>query len=186
MLLRHGQTEWSATGRHTSRTEVELTSHGEDEARALAPALAGRRFEAVLCSPRLRARRTAELAGLTVTAVDDDLAEWDYGSYEGITTAEIRLTRPDWSLWTDGAPDGETPDQVAVRVDRVLVGLRESLDRGDVAIVGHGHSLRVLGARWVGLPAGGGALLKLDTGTLSVLGLEHERHVIAQWNSPFA
>jgi broad specificity phosphatase PhoE len=183
-LLRHGETEWSADGRHTSRTELALTRNGEDQARALAPAMAGRTFAAVLASPRRRAQRTAELAGLRVTAVDDDLAEWEYGDYEGITTADIRETRPDWSLWTDGAPGGESPEDVGARIDRLLVRVRRMLADGDVVLVGHGHSLRVLGARWVGLPPSGGGLLKLDTATVSILGFEHGNPVITHWNCP--
>ena len=184
VLLRHGETEWSASGRHTSRTDLELTGNGEKQARALAPAVSGRIFAAVLSSPRRRSLRTAELAGLTVTAVDQDLAEWDYGDYEGVTTAEVRQHRPNWSLWTDGAPGGESPEQIGVRVDRLLARLRPILADGDVALVGHGHALRVLGARWVGLPPGGGGLFRLDTATLSELGFEHDRPVITQWNAP--
>ncbi|MFD0819005.1 histidine phosphatase family protein, partial [Micromonospora zhanjiangensis] len=120
VLIRHGQTEWSAAGRHTSYTDLELTDEGERQAAALGGRLAGRDFVAVLCSPRRRARRTADLAGLTVTDVDDDLAEWNYGDYEGRTSADIRRDRPDWDLWTDGCPGGEAPDQVAARLDRVL------------------------------------------------------------------
>jgi probable phosphoglycerate mutase len=179
-LIRHGQTEWSAAGRHTSRTDLDLTAEGEREARALAATLAGRRFAVVICSPRKRALRTAELAGLSVTAVDDDLVEWDYGEYEGLTTAEIRKHRPDWSLWTDGTPGGESPDQIGERIDRLLRRLA-TMD-GEVALVGHGHALRVLTARWLGLPVRGGALFRLDSGTLSVLGHEHGLPVIERWN----
>jgi broad specificity phosphatase PhoE len=183
VLLRHGETEWSAAGRHTSRTDLELTANGENQARALAAALAGRTWVSVLASPRRRALRTAELAGLTVTAIDEDLAEWDYGEYEGITTAEIRKTRPDWSLWTDGGPGGESPAQSGARIDRMLARIRPILPDGDIALVGHGHALRVLGARWVGLPPSAGGLFKLDTGTLSVLGFEHGHPVITSWNA---
>ena len=184
VLIRHGETPWSATGRHTSRTDVDLTPAGEDQARAIGERLAGRSFAAVWCSPRRRAARTAELAGLAVTAVDDDLAEWDYGDYEGITTAEIRATRPDWSLWTDGAPGGESPEQITVRVDRLLARVRPLLTAdADVALVSHGHLLRVLGARWGGLPASAGAILALDTGTLCELGVEHASPVIQRWNA---
>jgi broad specificity phosphatase PhoE len=183
-LLRHGETEWSANGRHTSRTELDLTPHGEDQARALAPAVAGRRFVTVLVSPRRRAQRTAELAGLAVSEIDADLSEWDYGEYEGITTADIHKRRPDWSLWTDGAPGGESPEQVGARVDRLLAKVRPLLADGDVALVGHGHSLRVVGARWIGLPASRGGLFELGTGTVSVLGFEHGSPVISQWNAP--
>jgi broad specificity phosphatase PhoE len=184
VLVRHGQTEWSAAGRHTSRTDVALTPAGEAQARTVGARLAGRRFAAIWCSPRQRAGRTAELAGLAVTAIDDDLAEWDYGDFEGITTAQIRADRPDWSLWTDGAPGGESPEQVAVRVDRLLARVRPLLAGGDVALVSHGHLLRVLGARWVGLPAGAGGVLALDTATLSELGFEHDSPVIQRWNNP--
>ncbi len=184
VLIRHGQTEWSANGRHTSYTDLSLTPAGERQAREVGGALAGRRFVAVLSSPRKRALRTAELAGLTVTAIDEDLVEWDYGEYEGIRTAEIRKTRPDWDLWRDGCPGGETPEQVGARLDRILARVREPLADGDVALVGHGHALRVAGARWIGLPPSAGGLLALDTGTLSVLGYEHERQVVRRWNGP--
>ena len=182
-VVRHGQTEWSAAGRHTSYTDLELTPEGERQAREAGKRLAGRKFAAVISSPRRRALRTAELAGLAVTEVTDDLAEWNYGDYEGLTSATIRETRPDWSLWTDGAPDGETPEQIAARLDRVLARARELLDEGDVALVAHGHSLRVAGARWIGLPASGGGLLKLGTATLSTLGFEHDNPVIDTWNA---
>ncbi len=151
VLIRHGQTEWSAAGRHTSYTDLDLTAEGERQAREAGRRLAGRSFAAVFSSPRKRALRTAELAGLTITETTEDLAEWNYGKYEGITTAEIRETDPDWSLWTGGAPGGESPDQIATRLDRVLARAGELLDRGDVALVAHGHSLRVAGARWIGL-----------------------------------
>ena len=184
VLIRHGQTEWSANGRHTSYTDLDLTEVGEAQARAVGERLGDRTFAAVISSPRKRALRTAELAGLTVTETNEDLAEWNYGVYEGVTTAEIRKSRPDWSLWTDGCPDGESPDQVAARVDRALARARAVLDHGDVALVGHGHCLRVCGARWVGLPPKDGAVLKLDTATLSVLSFEHETPVIDRWNAP--
>ena len=138
----------------------------------------------VWCSPRTRARDTAELAGLPVDRIDERLVEWDYGDYEGITTAEIQRDRPDWSLWTDGGPGGESPEQITVRVDRLLARVQPLLAGGDVALVGHGHALRVVAARWVGLSAGGGALLKLDTATISELGFEHGHHVVQQWNTP--
>jgi broad specificity phosphatase PhoE len=186
VLVRHGETRWSAAHRHTSRTDLPLTDEGERQAVALAPVLAGRRFAAVLCSPRVRARRTAELAGLQVSAVDDGLVEWDYGEYEGRTTAEITAERPGWRLWTQGAPGGESPAQVGARLDGVLERVRPLLARGDVAVVGHGHALRVLGARWVGLPPAAGGLLRLDTATLSRLGHEHDVPVIVAWNAPVA
>ncbi|MEV4627247.1 histidine phosphatase family protein [Micromonospora sp. NPDC049523] len=183
VLIRHGETEWSAAHRHTSYTDLALTADGERQARAARDQLAGRRFAAVISSPRTRALRTAELAGLSVTSVDDNLAEWNYGDYEGRTTKEIQQERPDWNLWTDGCPDGESPEQVGGRLDLVLDRATELLDQGDVALVAHGHSLRVAGARWIGLPASGGGLLRLDTATLSALGYEHERRVILRWNT---
>jgi broad specificity phosphatase PhoE len=184
VLVRHGETEWSKAHRHTSYTDLPLTPEGERQAKALATALAGRRFVAVISSPRQRARRTAELAGLTVTAVDEGLVEWNYGEYEGLTTAEIRAARPGWQLWTDGCPGGEPPEQVGVRLDAVLARVRPLLADGDVALVGHGHALRVLGARWVELPPTAGKLLRLDTATLSELGFEHDWAVLTRWNAP--
>ncbi|MFY1670751.1 histidine phosphatase family protein [Plantactinospora sp. WMMB334] len=184
VLVRHGETTWSASHRHTSYTDLELTPEGERQARDITGELGGRRFAAVLSSPRRRALRTAELAGLAVTAVDEDLGEWNYGEYEGLTTAQIRQERPDWLLWTDGCPGGEQPDQVGSRLDRVLARATAFLDDGDVALVAHGHSLRVAGARWIGLPAGVGGRLRLDTATVSTLGYEHGRPVILRWNSP--
>ncbi|BCJ48601.1 phosphoglycerate mutase [Actinoplanes sp. NBRC 14428] len=183
VLIRHGQTEWSAAGRHTSYTDLDLTPDGEEQARLVGERLRGRGFAAVISSPRKRALRTAGLAGLTVTATSDDLTEWNYGEYEGVTSATIRETRPSWSLWTDGCPGGESPRQVGARLDRVLEEARGWLDRGDVALVAHGHSLRVAGARWIGLPPGGGGLLRLDTATLSTLGFEHGTPVIGTWNA---
>jgi broad specificity phosphatase PhoE len=184
VVIRHGQTEWSAAGRHTSLTDLPLTDEGEREAASLRPALAARRFAAVFTSPRVRAIRTAELAGLTVTSVEDDLAEWAYGTYEGITTAEIRAKDPSWDLWRDGSPGGESPEQIGARIDRVLDKARHALTRGDVAIVAHGHSLRVATARWLGQPPAAGALYRLDTATLSTLGFEHDRPVLTSWNAP--
>ncbi len=182
VLIRHGQTEWSANGRHTSYTDLDLTEEGERQARAVAPRIKDRDFVAVISSPRRRALRTAELAGLTVTETTDDLVEWNYGKYEGITTPEIHETNPGWWLFTDGAPGGETPDQIAERIDRVLAHARTFLDRGDVALIGHGHALRVVGARWIELPAEGGGRLKLGTATLSILGFDHGRTAIDSWN----
>jgi probable phosphoglycerate mutase len=184
LLIRHGQTEWSANGRHTSTTDLPLTSQGEREAEALRPALHGRTIAAVLSSPVQRARRTAELAGLRISAADGDLAEWNYGAYEGITSAQIHAERPDWSLWRDGCPDGESPEQVGARIDRVLARARELVSDGDVVLVGHGHSLRVCGARWIGLAPAAGAGLLLNTATVSALGFEHHEPAIARWNAP--
>ena len=183
VLIRHGQTEWSAAGKHTSYTDLDLTAEGERQARTAGDRLAGRTFAAVISSPRKRALRTAELAGLHVTETTEDLAEWNYGEYEGITSATIRETRPTWSLWTDGAPGGESPAEVAARLDRVLARARTFLETGDVALIAHGHSLRVAGARWIGLPARGGGLLTLGTATLSTLGFEHGNPVIDTWNA---
>jgi probable phosphoglycerate mutase len=184
ILIRHGETEWSKAHKHTSYTDLPLTAEGERQAKALAPAVAGRRFVAVISSPRQRALRTAELAGLTVSTVDEDLAEWDYGEYEGLTTEEIRRARPGWQLWADGCPGGESPEQVGARLDRVIARIKPLLAHGDVALVGHGHATRVLGARWVGLPPSAGGLLRLDTATLSALGYEREQEVILRWNNP--
>lgn len=193
ILIRHGQTEWSAAGRHTSRTDLPLTPEGEREAVALRGALAGtggttggggRAFAAVLSSPRKRSLRTAELAGLAVTAVDGDLVEWDYGDYEGLTSAQIREHRPDWSLWRDGCPGGESPGQVGARLDRLLARAGELAAGGDVVLIGHGHSLRVAAARWTGLAPSAGAALFLGTATVSRLGHEHSSQVIREWNAP--
>lgn len=184
VLIRHGETEWSASRRHTSVTDLDLTADGARQATALSTAVTGRRFAAVFSSPRLRARRTAELAGLAVTATTEDLAEWNYGDYEGITTVDIHRSRPGWDLWTDGAPNGETPGQIGARIDAMLARIGPRLAQGDVALVAHGHSLRVTGARWIGLPPAGGGLLRLDTATVSVLGYEHGRRVIRRWNTP--
>jgi broad specificity phosphatase PhoE len=194
ILLRHGETEWSREGRHTGRTDVPLTLEGVADAEALAPMvrrwIAGDRLAAVFASPAQRAQRTAELAGLTVTKTDPDLWEWDYGGYEGITTAEIQRDVPGWSLWRDGVipgdadHPGETIGEVGARVDRVLKRAEPLLADGDVALVAHGHVLRVLTARWLDLPPTGGRLFRLDTGTVSTLGTEHDEPVILSWNVP--
>ena len=185
VLIRHGQTEWSANGRHTSFTDLDLTPAGEQQARDVGRRLGHRAFAAVISSPRQRALRTAELAGIAVTETTEDLAEWNYGEYEGVTTAEIHRTRPSWSLWIDGCPGGESPGQVGARIDRVLEHARKFLDQGDVALIAHGHSLRVCGARWAGLEPKAGGVLKLDTATLSTLGFEHDTdQVIDTWNAP--
>lgn len=186
-LLRHGATEWSRNGRHTGRTDLPLLSEGEAEAAALAPLLADVGFDAVLVSPLQRARRTAELAGLGAAArVTPDLCEWDYGAYEGVTTAEIRSQQPGWTLWQDGCPQGEQVDQVQQRCAQVI---EQALALGAaprVALVAHGHILRALAGTWLGLGARGGALLALSTATVSVLGLEREQRVILRWNSRLA
>jgi probable phosphoglycerate mutase len=178
-LVRHGETEWSRDGRHTGKTDLPLTEAGESRAVALRATLADQTFALVLSSPLQRARRTAELAGFT-PEICDDLREWDYGDYEGRTTADIRAERPDWSLWTDGCPRGETAAAVGVRADRVIARVRQ-VD-GAVVVFAHGHLLRVLGARWVGLPPADGRLLALSTAGVCVLGFERETAVLEQWN----
>ncbi len=180
-IVRHGPTEWSRDGRHTSVTDLPLLPESEDDARALAPRLADLDPVLVLTSPRLRARRTAELAGFADATVDADLAEWTYGDYEGVTTDEIRETVPGWSIWTDACPGGETADEVGERLDRVVARARDA--GGPVLAFAHGHSLRVLAARWLGLPVSEGRLLRLDTATVSVLGFERETPVLLRWNS---
>lgn len=180
-LVRHGETQWSATGRHTSRTDVDLTAEGERAARDLAGRLAGTEFARVLCSPRLRARRTAELAGFDDVEVLDDLAEWDYGADEGLTTARIREDVPGWTVWSHGPRGGETAEQVAARADRVVAAVRAGT--GDVLAFSHGHLCRVLAARWIGQPVALGAHLELATGSVSVLGWERENPTVERWNS---
>ena len=190
ILLRHGETEWSASGRHTGRTDIPLTARGEAAAVALAPALARRQIRAVFTSPAMRAVRTAELAGLTDAKPDPDLWEWDYGGYEGLTTPQIQVQRPGWYLWRDGvipgdaAHPGETVGQVGLRTDTVLARVDPLLAEGDVALVAHGHVLRVLTARWLQLDPDDGRLYRLDTGTFSTLGTEHGYPVIMTWNVP--
>jgi len=183
VLARHGETEWSREGRHTGRTDVPLTENGQRQAELLRGALSEWSFERVLSSPLERAIETCRLAGFGDAArITEDLLEWDYGAYEGITTAEIRESRPDWDLWRDGCPGGEQAADVGRRADRVIASLGE----GDVALFAHGHVLRVLAARWLGLGPEAGALLALGTGTLSVLGYERETRVVTRWNSPVA
>jgi broad specificity phosphatase PhoE len=189
ILLRHGQTEWSKSGRHTGRTDIPLTTDGEAAAKSLAPALAGCQIRAVFSSPAQRALRTAELAGLTPTP-DPDLQEWDYGGYEGMTTTQIREQRPGWYLWRDGVipgdadHPGETVEQVGARADAALARVGALLAGGDVVLVAHGHFLRILTARWLGLEPAAGRLFRLDTGTLSTLGTEHGHPVMLTWNRP--
>ncbi len=183
-LVRHGQTEWSRDGKHTGRTDVPLTDRGEAEARALAPLLDKLAPARVLSSPRTRATRTAELAGLHIDEIDPDLAEWDYGDYEGLTSSEIHRTVADWTIFTHGAAGGETIDAVRQRADRVLARAATSLIDGPVVLVAHGHISRVLGARWIGLPVQGGANLLLDEAAPSVLGAQKGVPVIVHWNRP--
>jgi broad specificity phosphatase PhoE len=183
VLARHGETEWSRDGRHTGRTDIPLTENGRAQARQLGAALHEWSFVHVLSSPLERALETCRLAGLGDTVeTTEDLLEWDYGEYEGITTAEIRESRPGWYLWRDGCPGGETSADVGRRVDRVIAGL-DGAD-GDVALFAHGHVLRVLAARWLGLGPESGSLLALGTGTLSAVGYERETRVVRRWNAP--
>ncbi|MBC7271209.1 MAG: histidine phosphatase family protein [Streptomyces sp.] len=189
-LVRHGETEWSRSGRHTGLTDVPLTEQGRQEARRLVPMIRSHRIGAAFVSPSQRARETAELIGLTEARVDADLHEWDYGAYEGVTTVEIHRERPGWFLFTDGVeagpPDrpGESPKEVGERADRVLAKVDAALanTEGCVVLVAHGHFLRVLTARRLGLPPADGALFQLATGTVCRLSTEHGRPVIAAWN----
>jgi broad specificity phosphatase PhoE len=190
ILIRHGETEWSRTGRHTGRTDVPLTSGGRATASRLAPALAARPIVATFTSPASRATDTAKLAGLHDPVPDPDLYEWDYGGYEGMTSAEIGDQATGWYLWRDGVipgdddHPGETAADVAARADSVLRRAEPLLADGDVALVAHGHLLRVLAARWLGLDPEAGRFFRLDTGTLSLLGFEHDEKVISAWNVP--
>jgi broad specificity phosphatase PhoE len=183
VLVRHGETEWSRDGRHTGRTDVPLTERGEAQARAVGAALRGRSFALVLSSPLQRALETARLAGFS-PEVREELAEWDYGAYEGRTTPEIRQEVADWTIWGYGAPGGERPEQVGARADRVVAELRGVGVDGDALVFAHGHLLRVLTARWLELPPADGRLFALDSGTLGTLGYEREQSVIRRWNVP--
>jgi probable phosphoglycerate mutase len=183
VLVRHGETAWSRSGRHTGRTDVPLTDAGVRNAELLAPRLERRHFAGVFTSPLSRAAETCRLAGLGEKAqVREELLEWDYGEYEGITTPQIRESRPDWYLWRDGCPGGEQPRDVGARADRVIAAIADA-DQ-DVALFAHGHILRVVAARWIGLGPEAGALLALNTATLSVLGFERETRVVRRWNAP--
>lgn len=182
VLVRHAETEWSRDGRHTGRVDIPLTPAGREVAAGLRDRLAQWHFELVLCSPLIRARETCALAGLEQHAqYRDDLQEWDYGDYEGLTTPQIRALRPGWLLWRDGCPGGETVADVGARADRVI----DELERagGDVAVFAHGHTLRVLGARWAGLEPQAGQRLAFDPAGLSQLGYEHDWRVLSAWNA---
>lgn len=187
-LLRHGETEWSRSGQHTSRTDIPLTANGERRAADAGTMLAGLREDRplalVLSSPRQRALRTAELAGLTVTEVTEDVAEWDYGAYEGLSTPKIRETVPGWTVWTHESPDGETAEQVGARAARVVARVRATLPDGDVILVGHGHFSRVLVATWLGLPPASGVHFALDAAAISVLGDERGTPQVKRLNVP--
>jgi broad specificity phosphatase PhoE len=182
-VLRHGETEWSVTGQHTGVTDLPLTENGRAVARRLRPMLAEQTFALVLTSPLKRARETCELAGLGPYAqLDPDLKEWSYGDYEGLTPAEIRARRPDWLIFRDGCPGGETPAEIGARVDRVVARVRAAA--GNVALFAHGHVFRVLAARWLGLAAAGGAHFVLGTATLNVLGWYRDTPAVHVWNAP--
>lgn len=179
-LVRHGETEWSAGGQHTSVTDLELTPHGEDVARTLVAPLSAVDFAQVLTSPRRRARRTAELAGFADAVPVDDLAEWAYGDYEGLTTPQIRRFVPGWTVWTHPSPGGETAEQIGVRLDRVIAGVRAV--EGNSLVFAHGHCLRALAARWLGLDVADGRIFDLDTATISVIGSDRGTPVVHRWN----
>ncbi len=180
-LIRHGETQWSLNGRHTGVTDIPLTEHGRQQARLLKQELVTRKFELVLTSPLRRARETCELAGLAERAeIDPDLMEWNYGDYEGLTSEQIHAGRPAWTIFNDGGPGGETPEQVGVRVDRVIARVRAR--RSDAALFAHGHVLRVLAARWLGLAPSAGAHFLLDTATLCVLNSDGGVAALKRWN----
>ncbi len=180
-LVRHGETEWSRDHKHTSVTDLPLTENGVAVAKQLAQRLHGQEFDLVLTSPRERARRTAELAGFGDAELDEDLVEWGYGDYEGITTAEIRETVPGWTVWTHGSPGGESAEDVGERLDRVIARVRRH--DGRALVFGHGHALRALAARWIDQPVAEGRYFRLDTATVCTLGYERETPVLLRWNS---
>jgi broad specificity phosphatase PhoE len=181
-IVRHGETEWSRSGQHTSHTDLPLTRHGVEQGEVVSGKLSGEAFEMVLCSPLARARETCRLAGFADAAEPcEDLHEWDYGDYEGLTTPQIRQRRPDWWLWRDGCPNGESPEETGDRLDRVLE--RFAAVEGDVLAFAHGHSLRVLTARWLGLPVATGAHFKLAAAAIGVLGHERATPTIDRWSA---
>ena len=182
-LIRHGETEWSLDGRHTGSSDIPLTENGRQVARLWQPYAAVRKFALVLSSPLQRARQTCELAGLAAQAqIDDDLGEWNYGDYEGLTPQQIRSSHPEWLIFRDGCPGGESPEQLGARVDRVIARIRGA--RGDVAVFAHGHLLRVFGARWLGLAPSAGSHFLLETATLCVLSSYHGVPALKRWNAP--
>jgi broad specificity phosphatase PhoE len=181
--IRHGETEWSLSGRHTGRSDIPLTENGRQVARGWQPFAATRRFDLVLTSPLQRARETCRLTGLGERAeIDADLTEWNYGAYEGLTPQEISAKQPGWMIFRDGCPGGESPEQIGARVDRVIAKVRARA--GDVALFAHGHVLRVLGARWLGLPPSAGGHFLLDTATVCVLSSYHGVPAVKRWNAP--
>lgn len=184
VLLRHGETSWSTQRRHTGRTDLPLTEHGEEQARAAGPLLTALKLRdpLVFASPRRRAAQTAELAGLTDVTVDDDLAEWDYGDYEGLTTPQIRESAPGWTIWTGAVPGGESADDVRARADRVLDAVGPRLPERDIVLVGHGHFSRALITRWAELGLWEGRRFAMSTGALTVLGFEHDVRTILAHN----
>ena len=183
VLVRYGETEWTLSGQHTGRTDISLTERGRDDARLLAPLLSTTDFALVLSSPLRRARETCELAGLGARMeLEPDLMEWDYGEYEGLTSKQIKRTAPNWMVFTDGCPGGETPQQVGARADRVIDRIRQV--SGRVALFAHGHLLRVVVARWIGFPPSAGQNFLLDTSTVSVLGYYQDVPAVKRWNAP--
>lgn len=184
LLLRHGETEWSRSGQHTGTTDIPLTPVGEEQARAAADSLAGWHPVRTLTSPLRRARVTAQLAGFADAEIDPDLAEWDYGDYEGLTSEEIRERDPDWTVWTAVTPGGETAEAVVARADAVLARIRVDLERGDVLLFSHGHFSRVLAVRWLDQPLTLGAALFVATASLCVLAEDRGQPIVAHWNLP--
>jgi broad specificity phosphatase PhoE len=185
LLIRHGETEWSLSRQHTGTTDIPLTENGRKVARLLQPILAKQVFALVLTSPLRRARETCELAGLGDRAHSDpDLMEWNYGEYEGLTPAQIHAKRPEWMLFTDGCPGGESPDQVEVRIDRVIARIRTVAAEGNVALFAHGHLIRAFAARWLGLRAADGRFFLLDPATINVLSFYRTVPAVKHWNAP--
>jgi broad specificity phosphatase PhoE len=182
VLVRHGETAWSVSGQHTGRTDLDLTATGEAQAKAASALLGDGHFDLVMTSPMRRARRTAELAGLTPYELDDDLREWDYGDFEGLTSDQIHEEVPGWTIWRGPWPGGETAEDTAARADRVVRRILHLGPGARVAVVAHGHILRVLAARWLGQDVSAGRLLALDTATVSELGWEHDVRVVRRWN----
>ncbi|MEP1124816.1 MAG: histidine phosphatase family protein [Ilumatobacter sp.] len=183
VLARHAETEWSISGRHTGRSDIALTQEGRDAAVQLGRRIAGHSFDRVISSPLERARSTALLADFPDPEIDDDLLEWDYGDYEGVTTADIRAERPDWELWTDGTPNGESPADVAARADALVAdAVRICEGGGDAIVFGHGHMLTALAVRWIGLPIEHGKHFRISTGSIGVLRWKRENRVLDLWN----